>query len=144
MKKQATLSLLALLLAAVPLTAQEGEFQVVVSSSNPSSSIAKSQLAALFMKKTTTWDHGVKAMPIDQALKSAARKAFSRQVHDKEVANIASYWQRQIFKGRGTPPPEAGSDSEVLDFVGRNSGAIGYVSSDTSLGSGVKALLVVN
>lgn len=142
MKRRAILSVLALALAALPVTAQEGGFQVVVSSSNPSSSIAKAQVGRLFLKKTTKWDHGLKVMPIDQAADRTVRRAFSRQIHGKEVGSVKSYWQKLIFSGRGTPPPEAGSDREVLDFVRRNSGAVGYVSSGTSLGSGIKALRV--
>jgi ABC-type phosphate transport system substrate-binding protein len=142
MKRLAILSLLALLPAAIPLTAQEGGFQLVVSSANPSSAIAKAQVARLFLKKSTTWDHGLKVVPIDRTANSTVRAAFSRQIHGKEVSFIRNYWQKLIFTGRGTPPPEAGSDREVLDFIRRNSGAIGYVASGTSLGSGIKALRV--
>ena len=66
MKKQALITLFGLLLAAVPLSAQEGGFQIVVSSSNSTSSIDTAQLTRLFLKKTTTWSNGLKVMPVDQ------------------------------------------------------------------------------
>jgi hypothetical protein len=55
---------------------------------------------------------------------------------------VKSFWQRQIFSGSGVPPQERASDEEVLDFVRANPGAVGYVSSDTPNGAGVKVLEV--
>jgi ABC-type phosphate transport system substrate-binding protein len=144
MKKQAFLSLFGLLLAAVPLSTQEGGFQIVVSASNSISSIPTAQLTRLFLKKTTTWSNGLKVVPVDQRRNSTVREAFSQRVHGKDASNIISYWQRQIFSGKASPPPEVSSDREVLEFIRRNSGAIGYVSSGTSLGGGVKAVRVAN
>ncbi len=144
MKKQVIITLFGLLLAAVPLSAQEGGFQIVVSSSNSTSSMPTAQLTRLFLKKTTTWSSGLKVVPVDQRSNSPVREAFSRRVHGKDASNIISYWQRQIFSGKASPPPEVSSDREVLEFIRRNSGAIGYVSSGTSLGSGVQAVRVVN
>jgi len=42
------------------------------------------------------------------------------------------------------PPPEKASDDEVLDFVRMNSGAVGYVSPDADIGSGVKVLEITD
>ena len=94
----------------------------------------------IFMKKTSTWSDGHQALPVDQAASSSTRYGFSKVIFGRDVNAIKSYWQRQIFSGRGVPPPEKASDEEVLTFVRENSGAIGYVSSDADVGAGVKVL----
>ena len=133
------LGLIAILLTA-PLPGQEDGFVLVVNSSNPGTSLRRADVGRLFLKKTTMWQHSVKVAPVDQRSDSAVRDTFSQRIHGKNAAKVKSYWQRLIFSGRATPPPEVRSDREVLDFVSRNAGAIGYVSSTASLGSGVKAL----
>ena len=87
----------------------------------------------------TTWDHGGDVSPVDLGAESGARRAFSKSVLGKSMSAVRSYWQQQIFSGRGVPPPELGSGREVVSFVRRTPGAIGYVSSSTSVG-GVKTI----
>jgi hypothetical protein len=53
----------------------------------------------------------------------------------RPVAAVRSYWQQQIFSGRGIPPPELDGDQAVVKFVLQNEGAIGYVSGNAELGA---------
>ncbi len=126
----------------MPATAAEPGFKVVVNASNTTTSISKEQLSRCFMKQTNTWINGETITPVDLSANSPVRIEFSTTVHDRDVNAVKSYWQRQIFSGRGVPPPEKASDDEVLAFVRANPGAVGYVSSTASLGAGVKVLEV--
>jgi hypothetical protein len=54
---------------------------------------------------------------------------------------VKSYWQQLIFSGRGVPPPELDTEEEVIRYVGRHPGALGYVSSYGEVG-GVKVVIV--
>ncbi len=139
-----TLTLVAVLavawLSAGQRDAAAADFKVVVNASNPTASLSAAQLDRLFLKKDTRWESGGAVEPVDQSAKSPVRVAFSSQIHRKDVGAIKSYWQQQVFSGRGTPPPEMSSDAEVLAFVRSHTGAIGYVSSAAALGDGVKAL----
>ena len=128
------------LIATVPAAAANPGFKVVVNTSNPTTSISKEQLSRCFMKQTNTWINGATVTPVDLSANSSVRVEFSTTVHERDVNAVKSYWQRQIFSGRGVPPPEKASDEEVLAFVRANPGAVGYVSSDTPVGSGVKVL----
>jgi ABC-type phosphate transport system substrate-binding protein len=123
--------------------AAQGTFVLVVHSSNPVEQVTADQVTDLFLKKTKSWSHGEAVEPVDQTASSAVRIAFSRQVLDKEVPWIKGFWQKQIFSGRATPPPELAGDAEVVQFVGRSAGAIGYVRAGTALGSQVKAVRLV-
>jgi ABC-type phosphate transport system substrate-binding protein len=70
-------------------------------------------------------------LPVDLTVDSSVRESFSRVVHGRGAAAIRNRWQQQIYSGRGVPPPERGSEREVVDFVEANPGAIGYLAAST-------------
>lgn len=129
--------------AAVP-SASAADFKVIVNASNAVGSIGTEALQRLFLKKETRWASGEAVEPVDHSAKSAVRAAFTTQIHGKDVGAVKSYWQKQIFSGRGTPPPEMPSDAEVLAYVRSHVGAVGYVASDATVGDGVKVVKVGN
>jgi ABC-type phosphate transport system substrate-binding protein len=123
----------------------DASFAVVVSASNPINSITRDQASKLFLKKTPTWDNGRgEVVPVDQPEGSAVREAFTKAVLRKSVSAVKSYWQQQIFSGRGVPPTEKASDAEVVSYVRANPNAIGYVSPAAASGGGVKVVNVVD
>jgi ABC-type phosphate transport system substrate-binding protein len=126
---------------ATPQPAAAG-YVIVVRADNPVASLPRAELSRLFLKRDNSWPGGLAAAPVDLVESVETRQLFSREVHQKPVAAIKAYWQQQIFSGRGTPPPERASEAQVLDYVRSNPGGIGYVSADTPLGSGLKALRV--
>lgn len=130
----------------MPAIASGQVFKIVVNDDNPTTAITKNDLSACFLKesRSTTWINGTPVVPVDQALNSEIREAFSQEIHDRDAASIRSYWQRQIFSGRGVPPTEKTSDEEVLAFVRANPGAVGYVSADAELTQGVKVLNIAD
>lgn len=125
-----------------PVHAQS--FKVVVHSSNPVRSLSADQASAFFLKKVTRWNDGSEVEPVDLSDGSAVRSAFSEAVHGKSIAAVKSYWQKMIFSGRATPPPELSNDAEVLAFIRSNPGAIGYVSAGASVGSGLAVVEIGN
>ena len=129
-------------LAAPQAWSADPGFKVVVNTANTTTSISKEQLSRCFMKQTNTWITGDTVLPVDQAATSPIRAEFSSAIHDRDVGAVKSHWQRQIFSGREVPPPEKATDEEVLAFVRANPGAIGYVSSDASVGAGIKIIEV--
>jgi ABC-type phosphate transport system substrate-binding protein len=129
-----------LLFAPAAVAAQD--FQVLVNQNNPVSSISAEDLSRIFQKKMTRWGNGTSVVPVDMPDDSPVRAAFTQSVHDKTVAAVEAYWQRQIFSGRAVPPVEKATDAEVLAFVAATANAVGYVSASTPLNSNVKVLRV--
>ena len=132
---------LAALLGAKPAQAQG--YRVVVNASNPTSALSKEDLARVYLKKQTTWKSGGSVAVVDQSPRAAVRAQFSMQVLGRDVPTMKNYWQQSLFSGRGVPPIEQPSDEQVLSFVASNQGAIGYVSANAQLPSGVKAVEIV-
>src|SRR5262249_26268453 len=122
--------------------AQSGPvYVVIVHPSNPSTTVERKFVADAFLKKTTRWPHGEAIRPADLAADSPVRRRFTEDVHKRSVAEVRPYWQQIIFSGRDLPPPELGTDEEVVKFVLRYPGAIGYIAGGASLG-GARAVVI--
>lgn len=117
-------------------------FVVVVHADNAMAGIERDDLSRMFLKRLVKWPNGVRAEPIDLAPRQPARLAFSGKVHKKTVGAIVAYWQQQIFSGREVPPAEKATEADVIAFIRKNPGAVGYVSPGADLLPGVKLLPV--
>jgi ABC-type phosphate transport system substrate-binding protein len=134
----------ALLLAvAAPARAADG-FVVIVHPSVAGANIRRTDLAALFLKKAKHFGDMRLAFPVDQSGTSAVRKAFSGSVLGMPVETAVQYWQRQMFGSNPLRPPAVkGSDAEVIAFVAKTEGAVGYVSKAAALPPEVKAIAII-
>ena len=134
-----------ILLAAVFITAlgevSAQSFKIIVNQSNGTNSLTKKEASDFFLKKKAKWTSGIVVMPVDLASGSRTRESFSQQIHEKGTSAIRSFWQQAAFSGTASAPPEKASDDEVIDYVKKNPGAIGYVSS-TANTSSVKVISV--
>jgi ABC-type phosphate transport system substrate-binding protein len=127
-----------------PLPAAEA-FVVIVHPSVGGTQVRRGDLAGLFLMKVTRWGDRSPAQPVDQSGASPVRKAFSEAVLGMPVATVLQYWQKQMFDTRPLRPPLVkASDAEVIAFVSRTTGAVGYVSGGAALPPGVKALAVID
>jgi ABC-type phosphate transport system substrate-binding protein len=125
-----------------PAAAAAADFVVVVNAANLQTTLPASEVSNLFLQKTHKWESGERVKAVDLPETSPARESFSRAVHGRPTSAVKAYWQRMIFSGIDTPPPEKPSAAEVLAYVRANPGAIGYVPAGTPLPDGVKALKV--
>ena len=107
--------------------AGDEHFVVIVHRDNPIGSVDRDFLRAAYLKKATDWSHGETIRPVDLSTRFEVRELFTREVLRKTPAQLRSYWNQQIFSGKGTPPVEADSVNEMLDYVASNAGAIGYL-----------------
>lgn len=139
MRRFAALSVACLILA-VARTAHAQDYKLVVNEANPTSSIAASDIAQIFLKRKTVWPSGSPAVPVDQS-SGRARAAFSQEILGRDIASMRLYWQQQVFSGRSTAPDEKPSDATVVAFVRDNANAVGYVSGSAQT-TGVKVLTV--
>jgi ABC-type phosphate transport system substrate-binding protein len=116
-------------------------YRVIVNAANPAESVDRRFLTDAFLKKVTRWPTDLFIRPADQAPDSTARQAFCDDVLRRSVSAVKSYWQQMVFSGRGVPPPELDGDAEVLKFVLRSPGAVGYVSAGANV-AGAKIIAV--
>jgi ABC-type phosphate transport system substrate-binding protein len=144
-----SLSLLAtgaLVVAVIGTAEATDSFVVIVNSSVAGTSMRRADLAAVFLKKAVRWGDGSPANPVDQSGTSPVRRGFSETVLQMPVMAVVQYWGKQLASLATSvrPPAVKGSDGEVLVYVAKTSGAVGYVSSGTALLPGVKAVTIID
>jgi ABC-type phosphate transport system substrate-binding protein len=106
-------------------------YQIIVHPANPMASVEREFLADAFLKKVATWPSGEVFHPVDLPPSSPVRRSFSEEILHRSVAEVKGYWQQRIFSGRDVPPPELDSDDDVIKYVLKYEGAVGYVSGTT-------------
>lgn len=124
--------------------AQSDEIAIIVNARNSSSVMTKKQVASLFLKRITRWENGAKVMPVDLKYDAEIREKFSKAFLNKGIHSVKAYWDLQLFAGHEVPPPEKSSDFDVIRYVSKNPGAIGYVSAATPLAPQVKMIVIDN
>jgi ABC-type phosphate transport system substrate-binding protein len=70
---------------------------------------------------------GVAVLPVNAATGSKARERFMAGVMNQEDDKYVAYWTVRKHVGKGTPPRELKTATEVIDFVQNTPGALGYV-----------------
>lgn len=135
----------ALVVAVIGTAHATDSFVVVVNASVAGTTVRRADLAAVFLKKATRWGDGSPANPVDQSGTSPVRKGFSETVLHMPVMGVVQYWGKQLVSMASSvrPPTVKASDDEVLVYVAKTSGAVGYVSSGAALPPGVKAVTIV-
>jgi ABC-type phosphate transport system substrate-binding protein len=99
----------------------------VVSAHSAITSMSKSEVADIFLGKTTRFPDGKAVMPIDQAESSPLRDEFYLKFTGKSPAQLRAHWSKIIFTGRGQPPPVALSSVEIKKRIVADPDAIGYI-----------------
>lgn len=126
----------------LPARAQDVAYRLVVHSSNSVTRLTRDQVSKIFLRKVTLWDNRQPVLPVDQASDSPVRRTFTKQIHQRTIASVQTWWQQQTFAGIGVAPPERASDAAVLAYVRKYPNAIGYVRAGTPIGTDVKAIVV--
>jgi ABC-type phosphate transport system substrate-binding protein len=89
--------------------------------------MSKQEVSDLFLGKASAFSDGKQAVPLDQAEGAAARDEFHSKVTGKTGAQLKSFWSKQVFSGKGTPPKELAGNSDVKKLVADNPNMIGYL-----------------
>lgn len=103
------------------------QLYVIVNQKNSLEQLTKNQLIDLYMGRTRHFESGSRVITVDAALQSPNREDFYQALVEKSVPEIQAYWARLLFTGRAVPPFQVESTGDIINFVGENASAIGYV-----------------
>lgn len=121
-------------------SAAAAESVLIVNNSVQNTSITKEDVKLVFLGKKKKWDNGDRIRL--GALKSGeANEAFLDEYVDKTPSKFASFWKIAIVSGTALPPKFFETEAELVEYVKDESGAVGYISSETPH-EGVKELAV--
>jgi ABC-type phosphate transport system substrate-binding protein len=119
-----------------------GEVVVIVSAKNPTATLTADQVAQIYLGRAGSFPGGGAATPLDLKEGSGLRDEFYTKVTDKNPGQVKSFWSKQMFSGKGSPPRELASAAEVRRAVAGDPSAIGYIDR-ASLDASVKEVLTV-
>lgn len=89
----------------------------------------------IFLGKENKFSNGKEALPINQVPESASRASFDTDTLGRSSTQVAAYWSKLVFTGKGIPPKEVANDAEVIAIVASNQDAVGYVDSASVTGA---------
>jgi len=135
--KSLTASLLFLLLACAG-TASAQPAVVVAHPELAESDVDEPTLRRIYLGKKTRWNDGTPVVPV-MLTDGPVHDWFVEERVGRSVPKFVTFWKQSVFTGRGMPPRAFASEDELLFFVARTPGAIGYVSRDAAA-DGVKVL----
>lgn len=111
---------------------------VIVHPSNGDSLDAKT-VQRIFLGKIKKFPSGQDVVPINQAADTPRRAEFDTNILERSSNQIAAYWSKQVFTGKGTPPKEVADDATAIAEVSSNPNAIAYIDS-AAVTADVKAI----
>lgn len=114
------------LAAASPASA--ADFKVVANPSVKASDILIDDLKSVFLGTRTSLRDGSQVEPV-LAKGGPGHEAFLKDLGKTDSA-LSTYYRRLVFTGKAAMPKICGSDAEVIAYVARTKGAIGYVSAE--------------
>ena len=129
-----------LLLAALTFGAtavQAGEIRIIANESVGATSITVDEFKGVFLSTKTSLSDGSHVVPVLEK-GGPAHEAFLKELGKTDSA-LETYYRSLVFTGKASMPKTVGADAEVVAYVAKTKGAIGYVSSDAPA-EGVKTL----
>jgi ABC-type phosphate transport system substrate-binding protein len=105
----------------------EPDITVIANSKNDMGSLTRKQIADIYMGRVTSLPNGSVPLPLDYQGDSAVRSHFYQSVTGKNMAQINAYWARLSFTGQANPPRRLADKATIMQVVGKNQGALGYV-----------------
>ena len=90
----------------------------------------------MFLEEKSSLNDGSRVEPV-LSKGGTAHDAFVKEYLGKTDSSLQTYYRTLVFTGKGSMPKAQSSDNDVVAYVARTRGAIGYVGTGTST-DGVK------
>lgn len=107
---------------------------IIIANKNVSeTNLNTNEIKDIFLGEKRNWDDNkrIKFVTLDE---SETHQKFLEQYVNKTPMSYKSYWKKLVFVGKGKEPKKFASAKELVDYVAKTDGAIGYISSDKKTG----------
>jgi ABC-type phosphate transport system substrate-binding protein len=116
-----------------------GGVKIIVNSSVSAVSISADDIKSIYLQEKNSLGSS-SVEPV--LLKSGpTHEAFLKRFVSKTNSTLLTFYRSLTFTGKGSMPQAFNSDAEVIAYIAKTKGAIGYIS-DSSRAEGVKTLEV--
>lgn len=130
MKKYSIILLLFISIALFPaFTPVQDSIVVIVNNENPIASLTASEAKLFYLRKLKSRWPGINKniRPVDRKTKCSERSTFYETILKMDDKAVESYFAERQFQNAERVPEKMNSDSEVIDYVASEVGAIGYI-----------------
>lgn len=106
------------------------DFVIIVNQANTISTMKSVEVKLYYMRKIKQqWpDLGVAILPVGLSTDNSAKQAFLSNVMKMSASELEAYFKQRQFANAEALPASFATEEELIDYVARNKGAIGYVS----------------
>ena len=140
MKNQKLLPLVAAVVMFGSVYAMAGNVRIIANPSVRAETISASEIKSVFLEERNSLRDGTHVEPV-LSRGGSAHAAFLREYLGQNDDTLQNYYRTLVFTGKGSMPKALHSDDEVVAYVAKTRGAIGYISSSAPA-DGVKTLMV--
>lgn len=105
----------------------QAQLVVVVSAQSNVDQLSKSQVVNIFLGHSRELPNGVTAKPVDLPFVLPEKATFYQALVNKDLDQIAAYWSRLVFAGSTSPPAQATSAQDAMQYVLNHRGGIAYL-----------------
>jgi ABC-type phosphate transport system substrate-binding protein len=118
--------------------ARAADVKIIANESVGASSVSADELKGVFLATKSSLSDGSHVTPVLEK-DGPAHEAFLKEYVGKTDSAFETYYRSLVFTGKASMPKTTASDAEMVAYVAKTKGAIGYVS--TAAGTdGVKTL----
>jgi hypothetical protein len=142
MKNHRLVPLVAVVVFFAPVRVIAADIKVIANGSVKAEVISATEVKSVFLEEYNSLRDGTHVEPVLEK-DGPVHEAFLREYLGGTDDDLQNYYRALVFSGRGSMPKQLDSDAEVVAYVARTKGAIGYVSAET-IGEDVKTLTIVH
>jgi ABC-type phosphate transport system substrate-binding protein len=121
-------------------SAAAADLKIVANPSVGVSSVSADELKGVFLATKTSVSDGSHVEPV-LTKGGPIHESFIKEYLGKTDAALQTYYRSLVFTGKASMPKTVGADAEVVAYVAKTKGAIGYVGAGAGT-AGVKTLEV--
>ena len=122
------------------VTASAADLKIIANPSVGASAVSSDELKGVFLATKTSLSDGSHVEPVLEKA-GAVHESFIKEYLGKTDAALQPYYRSLVFTGKASMPKTLGADAEVVAYVAKTKGAIGYVGASAAT-TGVKTLEV--
>lgn len=118
--------------------AHAADLKIIANPSVGASSVSTDELKGVFLATKTSLSDGSHVEPVLEK-GGPAHEAFLKEYIGKTDSAFETYYRSLVFTGKASMPKTTASDADMIAYVAKTRGAIGYVSAGADT-AGVKTL----
>ena len=119
------------ILLAAPVTARGSDFVLISNASLGDANISRAELKQIYLGTKTSLD----GQPVEPVIAQSGtfHEQFISACLGKTETGLRNYFRNLVFSGKGNMPRSFATSAEVVRYVSKTPGAIGYVDSGADL-----------